>query len=94
MRRTFLPFRLGIVFASLGAPLPMPMLSRRTRRSRRSRPGSVRCSPLDEAAPPAAADTLSDTLAPCGGVLAPPPVGDQEMTVDAAGPGRNPDHPA
>ena len=38
-------------------------------------------SPLEDAAPPAAGETLSDTLAPCDGVLQPAPVGDQEMII-------------
>jgi hypothetical protein len=74
MRRKY-PFNLGIVFASLGAPLhhahaveaPAP-------------PPAVDCrvSP-DKEAP--ADGTLSDVLDPCDGVLKPAPVGDHEMIV-------------
>lgn len=36
------------------------------------------------------ADSLSETLAPCGGVLAPPPTGDGEMSTPAPDEGRTP----
>jgi hypothetical protein len=84
MRRKY-PFSLGIVFASLGAPLhwahavdaaapPAP---------------AVECKVSPDEEPPAG-DTLSDVLDPCDGVLKPAPVGDQEMTVTPPPVGKTP----
>jgi hypothetical protein len=89
-RRTILPFSLGIVFASLGAPLP----NARAQSAEAPAPPipSEECqvAPLDEAAPPSAGESLTDTLAPCDGVLAPPPVGDPEIAVDPPALGETP----
>ena len=82
--RGMLPFSLGIVFASLGAPLP------HAQQAEAPLPPSEECevSPLDEAPP--AADSLTDALAPCDGVLAPAPVGDEEMTITPPAMGETP----
>jgi hypothetical protein len=89
MRRTILPFSLGIVFASLGAPLPHAHAQ-----SAEAPPPPIpleecQVAPLDDAAPPSA-DSLTDTLAPCDGVLAPPPIGDPEIAVDPPALGETP----
>jgi hypothetical protein len=37
--------------------------------------------PGEDGAPPPSGDTLSEALAPCDGVLAPPPVGDPDIAI-------------
>jgi hypothetical protein len=88
-RRTILPFSLGIVFASLGAPLPHAQTIE-TPELPSAPAEECEMSPLDEAEPPLAGDSLTDTLAPCNGVIAPPTVGDQEMAVEPPALGETP----
>lgn len=89
MRRAILPFSLGIVFASLGAPLPHAYAQSAEAPAPSIPSEECQVAPLDEAAPPPA-DSLSATLAPCDGVLAPAPVGDPEMAVPPPALGRTP----
>lgn len=46
--------------------------------------------PSDDALPAETPDSLTDALAPCDGVLAPPPVGDPEIAIDPPALGETP----
>jgi len=56
--------------------------------------GDCEAAPVPEAVPgtpgTSGDDTLSDVLGPCDGVLAPPPVGDEDLTVAPPPAGRTP----
>jgi hypothetical protein len=80
----------GAVFVALGASLSLAQTA-----AEPDGPATTDdcvAPPLDDPLAPetATADSLTDTLAPCDGVLAPPPVGDQEMTVTPPALGETP----
>jgi len=78
--RSFFPIVLCTAFIAIGAP---PSFAQTAEPDGIVATGDCAVAPSDEALAPdtPAPDSLTDTLAPCDGVLAPPPVGDQEMTV-------------
>jgi hypothetical protein len=77
--RPFLPIVLGAVFVALGASLSVAQTA--------AEPDGIvttddcEVAPSSDALPAETPDSLTDTLAPCDGVLAPAPVGDEEMAI-------------
>ena len=78
--RPFLPIVLGAAFVALGAPLSVAA-DRRERRTASSPPTTARLPRPARRSAAETPDSLTDTLAPCDGVLAPAPVGDEEMAI-------------
>lgn len=79
--RTMPKLCVGIVFASLGASLSNAEAADEPPPATTAPAGDCELSPPDEASPPSADHSLTETLAPCDGVLAPPPMGDRDMTI-------------
>ncbi len=78
--RSIFPIVLAAAFVALGAPMSIAQTA--------AEPDSLvttddcEVAPSSDAlAPTPAPESLTDTLAPCDGVLAPAPVGDEEMTI-------------
>ena len=79
--RPFLPVVLSAAFIALGAPLSFAQTA--ADQHGLVTTGDCAVAPSSDALAPdtAAPNSLTDTLAPCDGVLAPPAVGDGEMMV-------------
>jgi len=86
--RSIFPLVLGAAFVALGAPLSVAQTA--------AKPDGLVTTDDCEVAPsgdtpaPETPDSLTDTLAPCDGVLAPAPVGDEEMTITPPALGETP----
>ena len=77
--RPFLPIVLGAAFVALGASLSGAQTAATP--DGLVTTGDCEVAPSSEAPALETPDSLTDTLAPCDGVLAPAPVGDEEMAI-------------